>query len=185
MKKVRTIIFIFFDAILCQGERKLTDSKTEEKLLVVESILDRFHCVSYKIESMFEAFKDIFFLNITILKKINTYLFYFMINIHMVFVTSVLILLYYSLVSQLLATRYGLITQCPVKKFFEVKKVEVTCSICITQLDVQDLVRQLPCQHIFHSDCIYDWMCKSLSCPLCRKNIIDGYTPEHEIYILY
>ena len=45
-----------------------------------------------------------------------------MINFQMIFLTSVMIVLYYFLVKQLLNTRFGLITQWPVKKYADIKK---------------------------------------------------------------
>lgn len=185
MKMKKSIFFLFLNTFLCEESRKLMKNINQEKLLIIDRILDRIYLISRVLENMFETIRHVFLFNLDLFKKINNYLLYFMINLHMVFVTSVLILLYYSLVSQLLTTRFNIITQCPAKKYLDVEHDDDACSICINQLEPDDLVRILPCEHIFHSECIYDWMCKSLSCPLCRKNIIDGYTPEHEIYILY
>lgn len=179
------MLILFLNSVLCEESRKLMEYIRQEKLLLIDRVLDRMYAISGVLERVLVLIKDVLLFNMELIRRLNNYLFYFMINLHMIFVTSVLILLYYSLVSQLLTTRFNVITQCPAMKYSEVEHEDDACSICISQLETDDLVRILPCDHIFHSECIYDWMCKSLSCPLCRKNIIDGYTPEHEIYILY
>src|SRR3989338_4540700 len=50
---------------------------------------------------------------------------------------------------------------------------EEVCSICLGGLS-EDTKVVLPCQHIFHSNCISEWSQSSenrttLSCPLCRS----------------
>lgn len=44
------------------------------------------------------------------------------------------------------------------------------CSIC---LDVQnkDFFIKLDCQHIFHKNCIEQWIVQKNNCPLCRANV--------------
>eukprot|EP00158_Paraphelidium_tribonemae_P004230 Partr_v1_DN26648_c2_g1_i1_m69536 putative RING finger protein len=47
-----------------------------------------------------------------------------------------------------------------------------TCAICIEDYGEDDLIRQLPCKHTFHSTCIDPWvMEKNASCPLCKLSL--------------
>lgn len=43
------------------------------------------------------------------------------------------------------------------------------CSICLEQFSEGDTVKKLKCKHIFHPECIQQWLSKEASCPLCRK----------------
>lgn len=45
------------------------------------------------------------------------------------------------------------------------------CAICISDLTDGDSCRQLPCDHIFHTDCIDQWFTLSVACPMCKRNI--------------
>jgi hypothetical protein len=49
----------------------------------------------------------------------------------------------------------------------------VFCSICLDEINSQNVVRKLFCGHIFHSSCILHWILvgRSKSCPLCQKSI--------------
>nr|CAI9709272.1 unnamed protein product [Rangifer tarandus platyrhynchus] len=42
------------------------------------------------------------------------------------------------------------------------------CAVCLEDLVGGDPIRSLPCKHIYHVDCIDEWLTRSFSCPLCR-----------------
>jgi hypothetical protein len=44
------------------------------------------------------------------------------------------------------------------------------CSICLEDFDNTKNNVYLDCQHIYHEDCIIEWINKDPSCPLCRSN---------------
>jgi hypothetical protein len=46
------------------------------------------------------------------------------------------------------------------------------CSICLTDFQSTSVVSKLPCQHVFHQDCLTPWLEKSSSCPVCRESVI-------------
>ena len=49
------------------------------------------------------------------------------------------------------------------------------CSICLENYEVGEMVRVLPCRHVFHTDCIVPWLTTRASCcPLCKADIIDN-----------
>jgi len=53
------------------------------------------------------------------------------------------------------------------------------CSICQEDFAADEEVRDLPCQHYFHSHCIDQWLVIQKKCPLCRHDITTEYTgPE-------
>lgn len=45
------------------------------------------------------------------------------------------------------------------------------CSVCLCDYTAGDRIRELHCQHTFHSGCVDAWFNKSLTCPLCRKAV--------------
>lgn len=49
-----------------------------------------------------------------------------------------------------------------------IKVEQQECPICF---ELQTECTQLPCQHIFHKNCITRWLLLQKSCPVCRKNI--------------
>ena len=47
---------------------------------------------------------------------------------------------------------------------------ESCCSICLEDFDETKDIIYLDCKHIYHEDCIIEWINKEPSCPLCRSN---------------
>lgn len=45
-----------------------------------------------------------------------------------------------------------------------------TCSICISSFSNREMVRELPCKHMYHIECITPWMNENWRCPLCCKD---------------
>lgn len=43
------------------------------------------------------------------------------------------------------------------------------CSVCWEDFVLDESVRQLECEHIFHKDCITPWLELHATCPVCRK----------------
>eukprot|EP00931_Biecheleriopsis_adriatica_P091702 TRINITY_DN65587_c0_g1_i1.p1 TRINITY_DN65587_c0_g1~~TRINITY_DN65587_c0_g1_i1.p1 ORF type:complete len:443 (+),score=70.23 TRINITY_DN65587_c0_g1_i1:44-1372(+) len=51
-------------------------------------------------------------------------------------------------------------------------EMEAECSICAEEFDGQIEVRRAQCGHHFHSECIAQWLLRSPTCPLCRKDLL-------------
>ena len=48
------------------------------------------------------------------------------------------------------------------------------CSICMEKFLEGDQIRELPgCGHIFHAECVAEWLKLQPSCPVCRRNIAE------------
>lgn len=45
------------------------------------------------------------------------------------------------------------------------------CVICMLDFVYGDPVRFLPCMHIYHMDCIDDWLMRSFTCPSCMEPV--------------
>lgn len=46
-----------------------------------------------------------------------------------------------------------------------------TCSICLNEMKQTDKLRKMRnCEHIFHKDCIDNWLLIKSNCPYCRKD---------------
>lgn len=51
---------------------------------------------------------------------------------------------------------------------------ETMCSICMEVLTRDESVMRLQCEHMFHADCVRQWVQTKNQCPLCRA-IIPAY----------
>ena len=64
------------------------------------------------------------------------------------------------------------IDKLPLKKFRKDKyKGNNQCIICMEQFIEKEKVKLLPCRHIFHINCIKQWLMKEKNCPFCKSEI--------------
>ncbi|GFH58891.1 hypothetical protein CTEN210_15367 [Chaetoceros tenuissimus] len=50
----------------------------------------------------------------------------------------------------------------------EIEIEEETCAICFTEIEEGERVGVLPCEHLFHSECLKNWIKRKNVCPLCN-----------------
>ncbi|KAL8256144.1 hypothetical protein R6Q59_031211 [Mikania micrantha] len=48
---------------------------------------------------------------------------------------------------------------------------DAACCICLAKYANDDEVRELPCSHFFHTDCVDKWLKINNSCPLCKIEV--------------
>jgi hypothetical protein len=53
----------------------------------------------------------------------------------------------------------------------ETTNKDETCPICMELFLEGSIIRELPCKHIFHDNCVLQWFVKDDRCPKCRTSI--------------
>ena len=70
------------------------------------------------------------------------------------------------------------LSKIPITKFQKKADVkageEEKCPICLIDLEHNEEIRSLPCKHIFHPSCIDTWLVKNSSCPICKRDVMQG-----------
>ena len=57
-----------------------------------------------------------------------------------------------------------------IKQIKLTENLDSKCSICMMGLEKDQIVSQLECEHVFHTDCIKHWLKEyNYKCPVCRK----------------
>ncbi|CAN0878302.1 E3 ubiquitin-protein ligase At4g11680 [Linum grandiflorum] len=59
---------------------------------------------------------------------------------------------------------------------------DAVCCICLNEYEDDEELRELPCAHVFHVECVDKWLKINASCPLCKSEICeigeDGSPPS-------
>ncbi|CAN1169152.1 E3 ubiquitin-protein ligase At4g11680 [Linum perenne] len=53
---------------------------------------------------------------------------------------------------------------------------DAVCCICLGKYANNDELRELPCVHFFHKDCVDKWLKINASCPLCKSDVGESVT---------
>ena len=48
---------------------------------------------------------------------------------------------------------------------------EELCAVCLSGYEADDVLLRLPCEHLFHEQCIARWLTTDSTCPHCRFNL--------------
>ncbi|BES95047.1 RING [Nesidiocoris tenuis] len=51
--------------------------------------------------------------------------------------------------------------------------INLQCSVCWEDFKIDEQVRKLPCEHVYHENCIIPWLELHGTCPICRKTLSD------------
>ncbi|XP_074265013.1 putative E3 ubiquitin-protein ligase RHA4A [Silene latifolia] len=60
----------------------------------------------------------------------------------------------------------------------KVKARDSLCCVCLGEFEMEEELRQVRlCRHVFHGDCIYQWLRANATCPLCRCPLLSPPPP--------
>lgn len=75
---------------------------------------------------------------------------------------------------EVLPTRTVVVKPQPAEEGNVEEDERVTCMICLSEKEVGDTLRTLPCMHDFHCECIDEWLKTNRTCPICKTDITTG-----------
>ena len=84
------------------------------------------------------------------------------------------IILYIFCISMFCCTLFSRCTFGNKKKYIKIKSKDTIyneCPICLEYFRENDKLARLSCDHVFHIDCIKQWISRESNCPICRIKI--------------
>lgn len=66
----------------------------------------------------------------------------------------------------------------PIQNHLDDDEVDLTCSICMCELEPGEYIYNISCKHIFHIDCLEHWYSRKDICPLCKRHLDFEVTTE-------
>jgi E3 ubiquitin-protein ligase RNF115/126 len=61
----------------------------------------------------------------------------------------------------------------------DIKEGETTCNVCLYDFEKGNNVIKMPCEHVFHEECVLTWLKMHNTCPVCRSEL-ESNDPEYE-----
>lgn len=58
-----------------------------------------------------------------------------------------------------------------IQRSAEIEDTIEKCTICLCEFEDTEDVRRLPCMHLFHVECVDQWLATNKRCPICRVDI--------------
>jgi E3 ubiquitin-protein ligase ATL6/9/15/31/42/55 len=59
-----------------------------------------------------------------------------------------------------------------VVKGLKIGKGALECAVCLNEFEDDETLRLIPkCDHVFHPECIDEWLASHTTCPVCRANL--------------
>ena len=55
------------------------------------------------------------------------------------------------------------------------------CAVCKSEIEIDNDIVTLECKHVFHSECISEWVKYKSECPVCRAEIPTTFNTEQEV----
>ncbi|KAG4997518.1 hypothetical protein AAZX31_10G147300 [Glycine max] len=58
-------------------------------------------------------------------------------------------------------------------KIHKLGKGTLECAVCLNEFEDTETLRLIPkCDHVFHPECIDEWLASHTTCPVCRANLV-------------
>ncbi|XP_054803548.1 E3 ubiquitin-protein ligase ATL6-like [Prosopis cineraria] len=58
-------------------------------------------------------------------------------------------------------------------KVHKIGKGTLECAVCLNEFEDSETLRLMPkCDHVFHPDCIDEWLASHTTCPVCRADLV-------------
>eukprot|EP00928_Gymnodinium_smaydae_P045849 TRINITY_DN30519_c0_g1_i1.p1 TRINITY_DN30519_c0_g1~~TRINITY_DN30519_c0_g1_i1.p1 ORF type:complete len:442 (+),score=69.31 TRINITY_DN30519_c0_g1_i1:157-1482(+) len=57
------------------------------------------------------------------------------------------------------------------------KRYPAECAICLDDWNAENTIKATPCGHVFHEECLRDWLDNSRICALCRHDVTRPWVP--------
>lgn len=58
-------------------------------------------------------------------------------------------------------------------KIHKIGKEDLECAVCLCEFEDTETLRLIPkCDHVFHPECIDEWLSSHTTCPVCRANLV-------------
>ncbi|KAL2325473.1 hypothetical protein Fmac_024531 [Flemingia macrophylla] len=58
-------------------------------------------------------------------------------------------------------------------KIHKIGKGTLECAVCLSEFEETETLRLIPkCDHVFHPECIDEWLSSHTTCPVCRANLV-------------